>query len=829
MAVPTDFIVHYTMEAVANGQVQDETATHHATINSGSAVAGMVGQAWSFPGGSMGSNTYNAGLHLDGSVMRDKDQFTASFLAKGAGVVIQTDWYTDTGGWETGWGFTVSDTLVRFRKALSSTSMKQVAGDAGHDTNSWLHYVVVVDHAGEVVIYQNGLEVLRGDISGARYYDGDSYANTGENIGAAYSGSYNGEIDEFKVFPRLLSGAEATELYQDLFEVGQYEDEVLADSPSAYFKLAGAVTDETGTATGQTLTGAASFSDLALNSAANALRIPWEVGSAFDTSLAVDTGRIGLELVARIEASESDGTYTLATTASDDQGAPVVELAYDHPNRQLRFTGYSDTAGTVAFERVGTVTLLEDHDNHIVAQWDATSLNTPELYVNGQAIGTGVAATDTLMASTDSLKIGGPTAPLVGLVAHVALYPAPLSAARAEAHHTAALLVSPPDGILGNLYAETIYQAQPDAWWRLDDAAGEGTAKDFAGSKNGAVQGASPFGDHPAVMPSGEGASAYLDGTMWIDLGNSSLLGPTGSMAVEFWIKPTDDSVRRGLVHRAYGGTLGSTYEPANRVSFYHGTSGSDAGPYQGATGPVPVNEVTHVVLERDNDEGTITIYINGYLGARKQDQHPTAIRGSNSLKIGKGHVADYFKGYIQDVSLYHRALGHQAVIDHLVAGGGEPPFIPEFGIYTLDGAMGGGDEGYNPATIRVPNPDAITRSGRSALQVDPGTLAPAGSFDQIDGSGGSHFSPEGVVSRPDRQGRISGNTTDQNGQPVSRRVRCFERRTGRIVRETWSNAAGYYQFDDLDPGKRFTVVAHDYSGTYNAVIADNAQPEVPA
>lgn len=137
--------------------------------------------------------------------------------------------------------------------------------------------------------------------------------------------------------------------------------------------------------------------------------------------------------------------------------------------------------------------------------------------------------------------------------------------------------------------------------------------------------------------------------------------------------------------------------------------------------------------------------------------------------------------------------------------------------------------DGYNPHPQAVPNPTAIPRSGRSQVQGVSALLAPPAWFDQRDGSGGSHLSPAGVVSRPDRQGRLRGNITDQNGQPVSRRVRCFERRTGRIVREIWSNAAGYYQFDDLDPGKRFTVVAHDYSGTYNAVIADNAQPEVPA
>lgn len=77
--------------------------------------------------------------------------------------------------------------------------------------------------------------------------------------------------------------------------------------------------------------------------------------------------------------------------------------------------------------------------------------------------------------------------------------------------------------------------------------------------------------------------------------------------------------------------------------------------------------------------------------------------------------------------------------------------------------------------------------------------------------------------------GTISGTVTDENGNPLARRVRVFERKTARFVAETWSDDAGAYAFTTLDPAKFYTVLAYDYTGENNAVVADWAKPEVPA
>ena len=54
----------------------------------------------------------------------------------------------------------------------------------------------------------------------------------------------------------------------------------------------------------------------------------------------------------------------------------------------------------------------------------------------------------------------------------------------------------------------------------------------------------------------------------------------------------------------------------------------------------------------------------------------------------------------------------------------------------------------------------------------------------------------------------------------VQRRVRLFCRKSGRLVRETWSDASGNYTFKQIRSGPWF-VLSHDHTGEFNAVVAD--------
>jgi hypothetical protein len=75
--------------------------------------------------------------------------------------------------------------------------------------------------------------------------------------------------------------------------------------------------------------------------------------------------------------------------------------------------------------------------------------------------------------------------------------------------------------------------------------------------------------------------------------------------------------------------------------------------------------------------------------------------------------------------------------------------------------------------------------------------------------------------------GQIAGTVT-AGGSPAVRRVRLYDRISGRLLRETWSDESGAYQFDNVALDRAYTITSLDHTLTHNAVIADNVYAEVP-
>ncbi|WP_371435939.1 hypothetical protein [Polaromonas sp.] len=79
--------------------------------------------------------------------------------------------------------------------------------------------------------------------------------------------------------------------------------------------------------------------------------------------------------------------------------------------------------------------------------------------------------------------------------------------------------------------------------------------------------------------------------------------------------------------------------------------------------------------------------------------------------------------------------------------------------------------------------------------------------------------------------GRVRGRTVEQEDKnspkvPVSRRVRLYRDRDGLLIRETWSNAQGDYEFARIDSTTAYTVLTYDHEGDFRAVVADRVTPE---
>lgn len=78
--------------------------------------------------------------------------------------------------------------------------------------------------------------------------------------------------------------------------------------------------------------------------------------------------------------------------------------------------------------------------------------------------------------------------------------------------------------------------------------------------------------------------------------------------------------------------------------------------------------------------------------------------------------------------------------------------------------------------------------------------------------------------------GRIAGTVKVDSSPdyPVWRRVRLFDRRDNRLVRETWSDpVTGAYVFEYINPARLYVVVSYDHTGVYSAEALDSMTPEL--
>lgn len=64
---------------------------------------------------------------------------------------------------------------------------------------------------------------------------------------------------------------------------------------------------------------------------------------------------------------------------------------------------------------------------------------------------------------------------------------------------------------------------------------------------------------------------------------------------------------------------------------------------------------------------------------------------------------------------------------------------------------------------------------------------------------------------------------------PLRRQVRALREVDSRFVREVWSDAVtGEYLIPDVDPAYKYTLLAFDHTGEFEAVVATGVTPTVP-
>jgi Concanavalin A-like lectin/glucanases superfamily len=192
---------------------------------------------------------------------------------------------------------------------------------------------------------------------------------------------------------------------------------------------------------------------------------------------------------------------------------------------------------------------------------------------------------------------------------------------------------------------------------------------------------------NPTSNRFGKGSSAYsFNGTnAYIEISDHRdfSLATTGKLSISLWIRPGTltfpDTEGTGYVHWMGKGVTNqhewalrmyssdNTEGRGNRTSFYlfNLTGGLGAGSYV-QEGVAP-GTWYHYVAVMDMSTDTIKWYKNGVL--RDQDSfinsefHINARDGTALVRIGTKDFASYFKGAIDNVAIYNRALSASEVV----------------------------------------------------------------------------------------------------------------------------------------------------------------------
>ena len=152
------------------------------------------------------------------------------------------------------------------------------------------------------------------------------------------------------------------------------------------------------------------------------------------------------------------------------------------------------------------------------------------------------------------------------------------------------------------------------------------------------------------------GAALSFNGTnAWVTVADANSLDLTNGLTIEAWVNPTIGSGWRSVVMKETSGGLAYALYSANNSSRPEGYVHTSSDMGVAGTSAVALNTWTHLALTYDGT--TLRIYANGVL-VKSGSAPGLAATSASPLRIGGDSVwGEYFKGLIDEVRVYNRAL----------------------------------------------------------------------------------------------------------------------------------------------------------------------------
>ncbi len=208
----------------------------------------------------------------------------------------------------------------------------------------------------------------------------------------------------------------------------------------------------------------------------------------------------------------------------------------------------------------------------------------------------------------------------------------------------------------------------PVGQWSFDEAA-DGTVADLSGNGNdGVLHGAT-------LVPRGSGQAVSLDGADdYVDCGNSASLDLRQAVTLEAWIKPGALPANEPMILGKYYDSFGLTHYRDGNTWFYISGGGNNL------RARLAIGEWSYVAATFDGT--TMTLYVNRVKLGSKQSAKPAIDAGQRflmgvlvaspaSADPGYGSKA-HWRGQLDDVAVYDRALSEAEILNHYKQSAGE-------------------------------------------------------------------------------------------------------------------------------------------------------------
>jgi RHS repeat-associated protein len=235
----------------------------------------------------------------------------------------------------------------------------------------------------------------------------------------------------------------------------------------------------------------------------------------------------------------------------------------------------------------------------------------------------------------------------------------------------------------GSHFRSTVLDAQPTAYWRLNDPNGNATAVDEVAANMGTDNGTygTTFGHDPGMLPGSPTKAAFFGGTNGVTLPNN--LVASTSDTVQLWFQTAAGGPAGVLLSTGTSPLLAANPSTNSLPLLYVGADGKLYGQWwTGSVAPIvsggAVNDGNWHQVTLVGAGATQSMYLDGALVGTRAGQikniGPTEFIGGgyvngNAWVQGPGTGWRFFTGHEAEVAFYSHALGAPAIAQQYAAG----------------------------------------------------------------------------------------------------------------------------------------------------------------